>query len=76
MTEGLLRIAHPGRILAEMGRSVPDVEGFCLYEAQMAIVWGFDADALVVCEDSYSAGDGFADMRRLDPEEVPARMGA
>ncbi|MET7299801.1 nuclear transport factor 2 family protein [Embleya sp. NPDC005575] len=75
VTEGLLRIAYPGRTLARMGRSVSDVDAFYLYEAQMAIVWGFDADALVVCEDSYSTGDGFADMRRLDPDEVPARKG-
>ncbi|MEU0934804.1 nuclear transport factor 2 family protein [Embleya sp. NPDC005971] len=75
VTEGLLRIAYPGRVLAGMGRVVADVDAFYLYETQMAIVWGFDADALVVCEDSYSTGDGFADMRRLDPDEVPARKG-
>jgi len=76
VTEGVLRIAYPGRILAGMGREVADVDAFYLYETQMAIVWAFDEDALVVCEDSYSTGDGFADMRRLDPAEVPARKGA
>ncbi|GCD98222.1 nuclear transport factor 2 family protein [Embleya hyalina] len=75
VTEGILRIAYPGRILVGMGRSVPDVDAFYLYESRMAIVWAFDEQALVVCEDSYSTGDGFAEMRRLGPDEVPARMG-
>jgi hypothetical protein len=76
VTEGVLRIAYPGAALAAMGRVVEDVDAFYLYETQMAIVWAFDEDALVLCEDSYSTGDGFAAMRRLNADEVPERKGA
>ena len=36
---------------------------------RLMIVWGFDEDGLVQCEDSYSAGDGFA-TRPVEPERI------
>jgi hypothetical protein len=59
-TEGTLRIAYPNAVLQAMGHAVPDDAPYHLFEARLMIVWGFDEDGLVHCEDSYIAGDGFA----------------
>jgi len=71
VTEGVLRIAYPGRALAAMGIEIDDPSAYYLYESQMAIVWEFDEDGLVVAEDSYSTGDGFRPARKLGPADVP-----
>lgn len=59
-TEGPMRMAFPAGHLAAAGVEVPDPDGLYLYETRMMIVWGFDADGLVQCEDSYTAGNGWA----------------
>lgn len=59
-TEGTIRIAYPVAVLRALGHEVPDAAPYYLYEARMMIVWGFDEDGLVRCEDSYTALDGFA----------------
>lgn len=59
-TEGTLRIAYPAAVLRAMGHEVSDAAPYYLYDARMMIVWGFDAEGLVRCEDSYTALDGFA----------------
>ena len=62
-TEGTLRMAYPGAVLGAMGIEVPDLDGYYLYEQRLLIVWEFDADGLVLCEDSYSGGGvGFEDI--------------
>jgi hypothetical protein len=71
VTEGMLRMAYPGRILASMGFEVDDPGAYYLYESRMAIVWEFDENGLVVAEDSYSTGDGFRPLRKLGPQDVP-----
>jgi len=71
VTEGMLRIAYPGRVLDGMGIEVDDPSAYYLYESRMAIVWEFDEDGLVVAEDSYSTGDGFRPVRKLGPADVP-----
>lgn len=59
-TEGLMRIAYPASVLALLGHTVADADAFYLYETRMAVVWPIDADGLIVGEDTYVGGDGFA----------------
>jgi hypothetical protein len=72
-TEGLLKMAYPGAVLGMMGIDVPDKESFYLYRQRLMIVWDFDEDGLVLCEDSYGGPgekfDGIAD-RPLTREQV------
>lgn len=60
LTEGVMRMAWPGRTLATRGIPVDDVDADYLYEARMATLWPMDEDGLVVGEDTYTGGDGFA----------------
>lgn len=72
-TEGRLRMAYPGRVLALLGIEVPDPEALYLYEQRLLIVWEFDEEGRVLCEDSYSGGgQGFEGIaqRKLAPEEI------
>ena len=73
-TEGQLKIAYPGSVLALMGVVVPDPDVHYLYSQRLLIVWEFDEDGLVLCEDSYAAagGEAFEGIaeRRLAPEDV------
>jgi len=72
VVEGELRMAYPGRVLAARGAAIDDPDAYYLYRSRAAIVWTFDDAGLVVSEDSYTTGDGFADMRKLSPDEVGA----
>jgi hypothetical protein len=72
LTEGTMRIAYPGRRLAEMGIAVDDPDALYLYETRMAVVWPIDEDGLFVGEDAYVGGagfDGIAD-RKIDPADI------
>ena len=64
-TEGELRMAYPGAVLGMMGIEVRDPDALYLYRMRLLIVWEFDEDGLVICEDSYGGGgpgfDGIAD---------------
>lgn len=55
-TEGEMKMAYPGAVLQAMEVDVPDAKGLYLYQTRLLIVWGFDADGLVLCEDSYDGG--------------------
>jgi hypothetical protein len=72
LTEGLMRIAYPGRTLEAMGIAVEDVEAYYLYESHMAVIWPIDDDGLFVGEDSYVASDGFKGIadRKLSSSDV------
>lgn len=72
LTEGTMRIAYPGRILEMLGHAIDDPDAFYLYEARMAVVWPLDRDGLVVGEDSYTVGDGFAGIagRKIDLADI------
>lgn len=59
LTEGVMRMAYPGRTLQAMGKAVADPDGYYLYEARMAIIWPIGDDGLFVGEDSYTGRDGF-----------------
>lgn len=74
LTEGTMRIAYPGNLLRFMGHEVDDPDAFYLYETRMAVVWPFDAQGLVLGEDAYNAGDGFAGIaaRKLRAEDIAA----
>ncbi|MEM7142762.1 MAG: nuclear transport factor 2 family protein [Actinomycetota bacterium] len=71
-TEGPMRMAFPGAYLAAAGIEAPDPDGHYLYETRMMIVWGFDDDGLVQCEDSYTAGDGWSGIadRPVRPDQI------
>ena len=74
VTEGMMRIAYPGRTLAAMGRPVDDPDSYYLYEARMAVFWPYDAEGRLLAEDAYTATDGFADMRKLAPDDLPPAL--
>jgi hypothetical protein len=72
LTEGIMRMAYPGRTLAARGVAVDDPDAFYLYEARMATLWPLDAEGRVRGEDTYTGGDGFAGIadRKLAPEDI------
>lgn len=72
LTEGLMRMAYPGRTLAARGVEVDDPDAYYLFEAPMAVVWPIGDDGLFIGEDSYLGGDGFAGIadRKLDPADI------
>ena len=72
LTEGLMRMAYPGRTLLARGIEVDDPDAFYLFEARMAIVWPIGPDGLFIGEDSYMAGNGFDGIadRKLDPADI------
>jgi hypothetical protein len=72
LTEGLMRIAYPGRTLQAMGFEVDDPDAYYLYEARMATLWPFDDRGLAEGEDTYTGGDGFAGIaeRKLAPDDI------
>jgi hypothetical protein len=78
LTEGVMRMAYPGKTLIAMGHAVDDPDAFYMYEARMAIVWPMDKDGLVLGEDSYVSGDGFAAIaqRKLAPEDIGSAQAA
>ncbi len=72
LTEGVMRIAYPGRALRARGIEVDDVDADYLFETRMAVVWPIDEHGLFIGEDSYTSGDGFAGIaeRKLDPADI------
>jgi ketosteroid isomerase-like protein len=72
LTEGVMRMAYPGRTLQAMGITVDDPDAHYLYEARMATLWPFDADGKVLGEDTYTGSDGFAGIadRKLDEADI------
>lgn len=74
VTEGEMKMAYPGGVLLAMGIDVPDEKTLYLYLARLLIVWEFDENGLVLCEDSYRGGelpgfDGIAD-RPIAPDRI------
>jgi len=59
LTEGVMRIAYPGRTLLAMGIEVDDPDASYLYETRMATLWPFDEHGLARGEDTYTGGNGF-----------------
>ena len=75
-TEGDMKMAFPGAVLQGMGMQVPEPNGLYLYLSRLIIVWVFDEEGLVLCEDSYSGGEfpGFEGIaeRPIGTEEIYA----
>ena len=74
VTEGVMRMAYPGRALAPRGIEVDDPDAYYLYEARMAVLWPMDPNGLAKGEDTYTSGDGFVGIadRKLRPEDIVA----
>jgi hypothetical protein len=72
LTEGVMRMAYPGRTLAAMGITVDDPGADYLFETRMAIVWPIDEDGLFLGEDAYVENDGFEGIarRKIDPADI------
>jgi limonene-1,2-epoxide hydrolase len=72
VTEGTMRMAWPGAVLAALGIEVEDSAADYLYEARMAILWMFDSQGLVLAEDTYTATDGLSGIagRKLAADAV------
>jgi hypothetical protein len=72
-TEGIMRMAYPGKTLSAIGVEVDDPDAYYLYEVRMGIVWPVDrAAGKLVGEESYTGGDGFAGIadRKLSESEI------
>ncbi|MBY0400190.1 nuclear transport factor 2 family protein [Myxococcota bacterium] len=72
LTEGVMRMAYPGRTLLAMGKKIDDPNAYYLYETRMSIIWPIGPDGLFIGEDSYVGGDGFAgiEARKVDLADV------
>ena len=72
VTEGVMRMAYPGRTLAFRGIEVDDPDAYYLYEARMATFWPFGDDRLAGGEDTYTGSDGFAGIadRKLSESDI------
>ena len=72
LTEGLMRMAYPGKTLQAMGIEVDDPAAYYLFEAHMAIIWPIGDDGLFIGEDSYTSHDGFEGIaqRKLADDEI------
>jgi len=74
ITEGLMKIAYPGALLRLMGHAVDDAESSYLFETPMCVIWPMDAEGKVIAEDTYTGGDGFAEIaeRKLAASDILA----
>jgi hypothetical protein len=73
-TDGVMRIVYPGRALQAAGRPVDDPDAHYLYETRMGVFYPYDSEGRMLGEDTYVGRDGFATLRRLDPDELPAAL--
>lgn len=72
-TEGVMRMAYPGRTLVAMGIEVDDPDAYYVHESRMGIVWPVDeAEQRLTGEEVYSVGDGFEGIadRKIALEEI------
>lgn len=73
LTEGVMRMAYPGRTLAAMGIEVDDPEAYYLYETRMGVVWPVDAESgMLKGEETYTGTDGFEGIadRKITAEDI------
>ncbi len=72
-TEGVMRMAYPGRTLEAMGHEVADPDSYYLTEARMGVVWPVDEESgLLTGEEVYIGGDTFAGIadRPISLDEI------
>jgi hypothetical protein len=73
VTEGIMRMAYPGKTLKAIGIEVDDAEAYYLFETRMGVVWPVDrAAGTLVGEEAYTGGDGFAGIadRKLSESDI------
>jgi hypothetical protein len=72
-TEGVMRMAYPGRTLQAAGIDVDDADAYYLTESRMGVVWPIDPESgLLTGEEVYNAGDTFAGVadRKIDLADI------
>ena len=72
-TEGMMRMAYPGKTLQAMGIEIDDPDAYYLSETRMGVVWPHDPEEdRLTGEEVYSAGDGFEGIaaRKIDLADV------
>ena len=73
MTEGVMKMAYPGRTLAAMGIEVDDPDAYYMFRTRMSVVWPVDPESgLLVGEETYTGTDGFEGIadRKLGPDDI------
>lgn len=73
MTEGVMRMAYPGRTLAAMGMEVEDLDAYYLYESRMSVVWPVDAEeGKLIGEETYTGTDGMEGIldRKITQDDI------
>lgn len=73
MTEGVMRMAYPGRTLAMMGMDVDDMDAYYLYQTRMSVVWPVDPDSgMLLGEETYTGTDGFEGIleRKISSSDI------
>ena len=73
MTEGVMRMAYPGKTIAAMGIEVDDPDAYYLYETRMGVVWPVDREARkLIGEESYTGQDGFEGIadRKISESDI------
>ncbi|NRA00142.1 MAG: nuclear transport factor 2 family protein [Myxococcales bacterium] len=74
-TEGVMRMAYPGKTLVAMGIEVDDQDAYYLSEYRMGVVWPVDhSEDRLTGEEVYSGGDGFEGIadRKISLEDIAA----
>ena len=77
-TEGVMKMAYPGKTVAAMGIPVDDEDAYYVGESRMGVVWPVDHDEdRLTGEEVYSSGDTFegiaerkislSDIQELEP---------
>lgn len=72
-TEGIMRMAYPGRTLAAMGIEVDDPDAYYLSESRMGVVWPVDLEQdRLIGEETYTVGDPFEGIaaRKIDLADI------
>lgn len=72
-TEGVMRMAYPGRTLVAMGIEVDDPDAYYVAQSRMGIVWPVDPDSgHLTGEEVYSSNNAFDGIagRKIDLADV------
>ncbi len=72
-TEGVMRMAYPGKTLIGMGIEVDDPDAYYLFESRMGIVWPVHpSEGKLTGEEVYTAGNGFEGIakRKISLDDI------
>jgi hypothetical protein len=76
ITEGYMTMLYLGRDAIATGLPVDDPKGFYAVRTRMMIVWPYDAEGMIIGEDSYAAPARENFITKVDPADVPANFHA